>query len=186
MAFGLLILRLVIGVIFIGHGAQKLFGLFGGGGRRGTERMVASLGFRGAGALAVLAGVAEFFGGLLVLLGLVTPFGAAAIIGMMTAAIVTVHVPRGFWNTNGGIEFPLALMAAAACLSFTGPGRISLDAVAGLDWRGLATGFFVVAVGVGAGAIVSFLGRERPTALGFGEGEEEHRGGLENRPREPA
>ena len=94
MDIGLLILRLVIGTLFIGHGTQKLFGWWNGGGPAGTARFFDQVGFRPAPPLAIVAGLTETGGGSLITLGLLTPLGAAGVIGVMTAAGVVVHVPR--------------------------------------------------------------------------------------------
>ena len=106
MAFGMLLLRVVVGLTLAAHGSQKLFGAFGGGGIRGTAGFFGQLGFRNAPAFAVLAGLGELVGGLLLALGLLTPFGAAAAIAVMGVAIVTVHLGKGFFATNGGFELP--------------------------------------------------------------------------------
>jgi putative oxidoreductase len=126
-ALGLLILRLVVGLILVGHGAQKLFGWWGGPGMNGWTRMVQKLRIRPAQPWAWVAALAEFGGGILLALGFLSPLGSLAIAGSMLVAIVTVHLPRGFWVTKGGYEFNLALLAAVAELALTGPGIYSLD-----------------------------------------------------------
>lgn len=113
MSYGLLLLRLVIGGVMAAHGSQKLFGWFGGGGIDGTATMFASVGFRPPRPYAMLAGAAELLGGLLLAIGFLTPLGAAAVMGMMLAAIGTVHGPKGFSNTKGGWEFNVTLAIAA-------------------------------------------------------------------------
>jgi len=100
MDLGLLVLRAVVGLLFAGHGAQKLFGVFGGGGLEGTAGMFDNIGLRPGSVHARAAGSAEFMGGLLLAVGLFTPFAAAAVIAIMTVAVVTVHAPNGIWNTN--------------------------------------------------------------------------------------
>ncbi len=127
MAIGLLLLRLVLGVLLAGHGAQKLFGSFGGHGLKGTSGFLATMGLRPAGMWAFLAGISEFGGGVLLALGLLTPLGAIAIIAAMLVAILTVHSQK-LWVTEGGMEYNLVLIASAAALALTGPGRFSLDA----------------------------------------------------------
>jgi putative oxidoreductase len=127
-ALGLLILRLVVGLILAGHGAQKLFGWWGGPGMTRWTQIVQSLRIRPAGPWAWAAALAEFGGGIFLALGLLTPLAAAAIAGSMIVAVVTVHLPKGFWVAKGGYEFNLALLAAVAALALTGPGAYSLDA----------------------------------------------------------
>jgi putative oxidoreductase len=161
MPIGLLLLRLVVGAVFIGHGTQKLLGWFGGGGPDGTAGMIGALGYRSARTMAMLAGTAEALGGLLLVLGFLTPFGCVAIIGVMTNAILAVHAPKGFWNTGGGFEFPLVLLVAAAALGFTGPGKISIDRAIGFVLRGPITGIVVLLAGIVAGVAVYVLGRYR-------------------------
>src|SRR5204862_5519846 len=107
-----LLLRLVVGLTFSAHGAQKLFGAFGGGGLDGTAQMFEKLGLRPGWLHARFAGTAEFAGGLLLALGLFTTPAAAALTAVMIAAVVTVHVRNGFFVTNGGFEYNLALVAA--------------------------------------------------------------------------
>lgn len=126
---GLLIMRLVVGIAFIGHGAQKLFGWFGGYGPKGTGGWMESIGIKPGVAMAVLAGLMELVGGLLFTLGLLTPLAAVLLILTMLGAIVKVHAPNGFWSTANGIEFPLILVAVAAGVALAGPGSISLDAL---------------------------------------------------------
>ena len=98
MDLGLLVIRLAVGLLFVGHGAQKLFGVFGGGGLEGTAGMFDSIGLRPGWLHARAAGTAELLGGALLALGLFTPVAAAALIAMMTAAVITVHGPNGIWN----------------------------------------------------------------------------------------
>jgi len=127
IALGLLILRLVVGLTIAGHGAQKLFGWWGGPGMTGWTQMVAKLRIRPAHPWAWVAALAEFGGGVLLALGLLTPLAAVAIAGSMIIAIVTVHLPRGFWVTKGGYEYNLVVLAVMAALSLTGAGTYSLD-----------------------------------------------------------
>jgi putative oxidoreductase len=151
---GLLILRLVLGSVFIGHGTQKLFGWFGGHGLKGTGSFIETQGYRPGVPLALFAGLAEAGGGSLLVLGLLTPLGSAAIVGMMLNAILSVHLKNGFWNANGGFEFNLVNAAAATALAFIGPGRYSLDNAFGLSLSGVAYGLGALVLGVGVGLLI--------------------------------
>ena len=124
---GLLVLRLALGIIFLAHGAQKLFGAFGGGGIAGTAGFFGSIGVPMPQLMAVVVAVFEFLGGLLVLIGFLTPLAGLMITGVMAGAIVTFHMSKGFFAGNGGIEFPLILLASGLALVFTGPGRFSVE-----------------------------------------------------------
>ena len=126
---GLLVLRLVLGLTFVGHGGQKLFGWFGGPGLKGTMAMTGRLGMRPVWFWGLLAALSEFGGGVLLAFGLLSPLGSLGIIAAMLVAITQVHWVKGFWNTKGGFEFPLVNLAAALALALTGPGVYSLDAV---------------------------------------------------------
>ena len=124
MNLGLLVLRMVAGLTFAGHGAQKLFGVFGGAGLEKTAAGFDRMGLRPGKLHAPLAGGAELFGGLALTLGLLTPFATAALVGVMTAAVITVHLRNGFWSTNGGFEFNLVLAAAVFALAGVWCGRV--------------------------------------------------------------
>ena len=152
MEFGILTLRLVVGLTIAAHGAQKLFGWFGGYGLEGTGGFLERLGFRPGRLQAALSGLAEAGGGLLLALGLATPVAAAAIVSVMFVAIVSVHLAKGFFNMNGGFELPLVLLASAAAVAFTGPGAISLDGLLGLGWQGTGWGIASLAAGLLMGA----------------------------------
>jgi putative oxidoreductase len=121
---GLLLLRLTLGVVFFAHGAQKLFGSFGGGGVSGTGAFFEQSGLTPGEPLAVLAGSGELVGGILLALGLMSRLGAVAVGTSMVIAIVAVHLPGPL---IGGFELPLALLAAAGVVLLGGPGRLSLD-----------------------------------------------------------
>ena len=129
---GLLILRIALGGLFFVHGAQKLFGWFGGHGLAGHVGFMESLGIRPARLLGLVSALGEFFGGSGVLCGFLTPIAAAGLIGSMAVAIIKVHWPKGFFNHDGGIEFPLILAVAAFVIGLIGPGRFSLDRAFGL------------------------------------------------------
>ena len=122
MEVALLGLRLVVGLTFAAHGAQKVFGLFGGGGISGTAAAFDQIGLHPTRLQAWVAGMAELAGGLLLAVGLATPFAAAVLIGTMVAAVLTVHLRSGFFNTSNGYEYNLVLAAAAFALAGTGPG----------------------------------------------------------------
>ena len=132
MAYGLLLLRVVGGLTIAAHGVQKLFGWFGGGGVRGTAGFFENIGFRPPLALAVLAGLGET-GGLLFAAGFLTPLAALGMTIVMLTAIAVVHWSKGFFNTNGGLEFPLSLATIAIAVATTGPGRFSIDRAIGWD-----------------------------------------------------
>jgi putative oxidoreductase len=148
MTIGLLILRVVIGITMAAHAAQKLFGWFGGGGIAGTAQFMEQLGFRPGRLHAVLAGLVEAGGGLLLAAGLVTPLAAAMIISVMLVATATVHSAHGFFIQNGGYEYNLTLAAGALALAFTGPGALSLDAALGIVWSGPVWGLAAFALGL--------------------------------------
>ena len=157
MEIGLLLLRVVVGALLIGHGTQKLFGWFGGHGLAGVAGWFHSIGFRPSRPMAVVAGLGEAVGGLLLLLGLLTPLGAAAVVGTLLVAAST-HLPK-VWSTDGGLELPLTFAAVGAALAFTGPGDLSLDAALGLDLAGLGWGALAVVAGVLGAALVALSAR---------------------------
>jgi putative oxidoreductase len=136
MELGLLVLRVVVGALFLGHGSQKLFGSFGGSGLEGTGGFFESLGLHPGRRLALAAGLAEMAGGLLFALGLLTPLAAALIIAVMSIAIASVHWPNGLWVSKGGFEYNLVLIAVAFSVTSIGAGRWSLDRLLGLDVAG--------------------------------------------------
>lgn len=122
-----LILRLPLGVIFSAHGAQKLFGWFGGYGLEGTGQFMASMGLNPGILMAALAGSAEFFGGIALIVGLLTRPAAAVLAFTMLVAIFSVHISNGIFMANNGYEFALALFAATVSLVVSGGGFLSLD-----------------------------------------------------------
>jgi putative oxidoreductase len=148
---GLLILRAAVGFSMAGHGAQKLFGWFGGPGLKGTGAHFENLGFRPGVPFAAAAGLSEFAGGILLAIGLLTPFGAAAVLAPMLVAIGSVHLKNRFFAMANGIEYPFLYAAVAISLAFTGAGAFSFDAAIGL-------GFVNDAYVVGGILMVTVLG----------------------------
>jgi putative oxidoreductase len=148
MDTGRLIIRIVVGLTLAAHGAQKLFGTFGGRGLDGTGRMFEALGFRPGKLFAGVAGLGETGGGLALAFGLLTPLAAGVVAATMIVAIVSVHLDKGFFTHNGGYEFPLMIGAVALGIALTGPGKLSLDAMLGLSFSGTRWGLLSLAMGV--------------------------------------
>ena len=140
--------RVIIGLLFVGHGTQKLFGWFGGGGPDGTADMFDSIGLQPGRRNALVAGAAEAGGGLLFAFGAATPLAAAALSSVMISAIKTVHWEKGVWSSQGGYEYNLVLLASLYAIADVGPGTISLDALRGKNRSGAH--WALMAVGVGA------------------------------------
>jgi putative oxidoreductase len=134
----MILLRVVLGLALAAHGSQKLFGSFGGSGPTGTRKFFAGLGFRTPLVMAFVAGLSELGGGLLFALGLATPLAALALTVVMLNAIGTVHWKKGYFNSAGGYEYNLLIIATAVAVTATGPGRFSLDHAFG--WAGRITG----------------------------------------------
>jgi putative oxidoreductase len=155
MAYGMILLRVVAGLALAAHGSQKLFGSFGGSGTAGTRTFFAGLGFRTPLAMAFIAGLSELGGGLLFAFGLLTPFAALALTVVMLNAIGTVHWRKGFFNSAGGYEYNLLIIATALAVTAGGPGRFSLDAALGWverisgPWWALAIGGLASLVALG-------------------------------------
>jgi putative oxidoreductase len=153
MSIGLLIVRLVVGLTLAAHGAQKLFGWFGGGGIAGTGAGLEHLGFRPGRVQAALAGVIEVGGGLFVAAGLLTPAAAASVVAVMIVAAVSAHLRNGFFAQNGGFEYAFVLGAVALGLAFTGPGSLSVDHALGLSLSGLTWGTAALIAGLVGGTV---------------------------------
>ena len=125
--WGALALRIPVGIIFVAHGALKLFGWFGGYGLEGTGQWMDSIGLSPGIIMALLAGAAEFFGGLALIVGLLVRPAAAVLAFAMLIAIFSVHIGNGLFMSNNGYEFGLALLAVSVSLLFSGAGRASVD-----------------------------------------------------------
>lgn len=150
MDAGLLLARMVFGLLMAAHGTQKLFGWFGGYGLAGTGGFFEGLGFRPGRVFAAAAGATEVTAGLLLALGLLGPLGPALIISVMVVAIATVHWQHGLFAQDSGIEVPLLYAVASAALALTGAGAYSIDALLGLTWPAEVV-WTVLAFGVLAG-----------------------------------
>lgn len=129
---GLLVLRVVVGGTLAAHGAQKAFGWWGGPGPSGWTATIARMGFRPAPLFAALSIAAEL-AGVLLAVGFLTPLVGLVLIGQVVVIIGKAHLAKGFWNSKGGFEFALSLLAGVVALVLTGPGRYSVDALVGLD-----------------------------------------------------
>ncbi|MGW7019082.1 DoxX family protein [Streptomyces decoyicus] len=152
---GLLLLRLTVGLILAGHGAQKLFGFFGGHGLTATGKGFEALGYRPGEFYAGLAGTSEVLGGLGLAAGLLTPLAAAALIGVMINAMA-LSASQGLWAVSGGIEYPLTIAVVALTVAATGPGRFALDRPFRWGNGGLrSAAFALVAGGVGAAIVLA-------------------------------
>jgi putative oxidoreductase len=163
MDLGRLLLRLVIGGLFIGHGTQKLFGWFGGSGLEATGQGFESLGLTPGRRNALAAGITETAGGASLALGLATPLAAAGLTGVMLTAIRTLHLKNGPWNTNGGYEYNAVLIAALLGLAEAGPGRWSLDRTFKMERSGLVWLLAALAAGT-AGSLSATAIAHRPGA----------------------
>ena len=161
MSYGILLLRLVVGLAFVGHGTQKLFGWFGGYGPKGTGGFFASQCYRSPVMMAVLAGLAQSGGGTLLALGLATPLAGALLAIVMINAIGSVTFKKAFML---GSELEIAYLTIAVSLAATGPGRFSIDRAIG--WDDDISGVWCGVAALGAALVVSFLtltlGRTRP------------------------
>ncbi|MFE0020343.1 DoxX family protein [Amycolatopsis sp. NPDC059021] len=158
---GLALLRVPAGLLLMGHGAQKLFGWFGGDGPEGSGKGLESLGYRHGKAMAILAGLVEIAAGAGLALGLLTPLAAAATIGTMVNAAVSAHGSNGLWAQNGGYEYPLVIGTLAAGLAMHGPGKVSIDGLFGFAETGFWWGIGAIVLGVLAAA-GALGGRRKP------------------------
>ncbi|MDI2128294.1 DoxX family protein [Yinghuangia seranimata] len=156
MDTGILILRLLVGLLVAGHGVQKVSRRLGGKGLDGGVEEFRSDGFRGGVLTALAAGGGQIGSGLLLAAGFLTPLAAAGAVGVMTVAL-TVKWRNGLWVQNDGYEYPLVLIGAAVALSATGPGAWSLDAAFGLTAYPLWWSAVVLAAGVGCGLLTRLV-----------------------------
>ncbi len=166
MNVGLLVARLVFGTLMAAHGSQKLFGWFGGYGLAGTGGFFEGLGFRPGRLFATAAGLSEWFGGILLAVGLVEPAAAATVMAVMIVAAGSVHWGNGLFAASNGIEVPLLYGAAAATLALTGPGAYSIDAALGFAsfWTP-ALKAAVLTLGVAGGLANLILRRPTPQVV---------------------
>ena len=165
MSYGILFLRVVVGLIFFAHGAQKLLGWYGGPGLGGIESWLRGMGFRMPGVMALMVALSET-SGILFALGLLTPFAALAMTAAMVVAVGSVHWKNGLFAGNQGYELNLALAAAAICVAAAGPGRFSVDRAIGWDdnLSGLWWGVGALGVALLTGLVILTAFRTRPPA----------------------
>ena len=173
MDLGRIVIRGIVGPLFIGHGTQKLFGWFQGAGLEGTGGFFESLGLKPGKPQAAAAGAAETAGGALLLLGALTPLAASLISGSMITAVRTAHAGKGPWVTGGGYEYNLVLLGAMAAIAQRGPGRPSVDCAVFPDLKGTKWAIAQLA----AAAAGSFAA----TQLAPSPPEEEQAGGANGR-----
>ena len=160
MDLGRIVIRGVVGPLFVGHGSQKLFGWFEGGGLEGTAGFLEGrLGLKPGKAHAAAAGLSEAGGGALLALGALTPVAAAMLTGTMLTAMRTAHAGKGPWASSGGWEYPLVLIGAAAAIAQRGPGTPSVDAKLLPNFKG--TRWAAAALAAGAlGSVLATATRE--------------------------
>jgi putative oxidoreductase len=166
MEYGILLLRLVVGLLVAAHGTRRLFGWFGGRGRTETVEYFASLGYRWPGVAWLIAGAGELIGGLLLAVGLATPLAALLIAVVALSAIAVARWRRGLFVAHGGFELDIVLVAVVISITVTGPLRLSLDRLIGWDERitGLTWGAGTLALAVLLAFFTATLGRARPEA----------------------
>jgi putative oxidoreductase len=163
LSVGLLIARLVVGLLIAAHGSQKLFGWFGGHGLQATGEFFGQMGFRPGNLFATTAALGEFVSGLLIASGFLGPIGPALLLAVMIVAAISVHWRNGLFASENGVEVPLLYATAAVGLALAGPGRYSLDAIFGLTplWTPtLIWGALVVGI---VGGVVNLAIRGRPS-----------------------
>lgn len=160
---GMLALRAIVGLTLAGHGAQKVFGWREGPGPVAWRGVMERMGMRPPQVWAVLSMGTELVGGLLLAIGFLTPLAAGALAGMLIVIIGRVHLPKGFWNKAGGLEFPLSLLGGVIALSLAGPGSISIDRAVGLTY-GDALDVVLLGLGLIVGLAAFELPRWSPSA----------------------
>jgi len=160
ISLALLVLRVAFGLIVAAHGAQKVFGWWGGSGFAGWTGALKSMRIRPAMPFAVASAASELLGGLALAVGFLTPLVAFGIIATQLVAITLIHIPQGFWTSKGGYEFNLAIVAAMFAVAIAGPGAYSLDGLFGINFPEPAT-FIVLAILTILGAGVA-LGTRTP------------------------
>ncbi|MFF4352606.1 DoxX family protein [Streptomyces sp. NPDC001530] len=151
--WGLLLIRLTFGLLMAAHGAQKLFGFFGGAGLTATGKGFADLGYHPGNLFAVIGGLSEFLGGLGLAVGLFTPLAAAALIGVMINAMATVTGAHGLWEADGGVEYSVCIAVVALAIAAIGPGRLALDRF----FRWGAGGWGEAAFALGLGGVAAAI-----------------------------
>jgi putative oxidoreductase len=172
MSFALFVLRALLGALFVGHGAQKLAGKFGGHGPEGTGQFFDGIGLRPGKPMAYAAGASEVGGGALLAAGLATPLAAAGITSVMSTAIWTVHRPNGPWADRGGYEYNTVIIAALFAIVAGGPGTLSLDALRGRAQWGFPMALAALAAGVGSSAALIATAQGDPDASAAPSGPE--------------
>lgn len=173
MKIGRLLLRIIVGSLFIGHGSQKLFGWFGGYGLDATSEAFEGMGMRPGRRNAIAAGATETGAGTALALGFATPMAAAGITSVMLTAIHRVHLKNGPWATNGGYEYNLVLIAAALALAEVGPGEHSLDHALGTERSGPAWALAALALGAAGAVGAHVLAGSQPASAEPGQEQEQ-------------
>lgn len=163
MDAGLLMVRMVVGLVMAAHGAQKAFGWFGGYGLAGTAGFMESLGFRPGRFFAAAASGTEIVGGVLLALGFLGPLGPALIVSVMIVAIATVHWTHGLFAQNNGFELPLVYAVTAAAIALVGNGAYSVDALLSLTWAPEVV-YAVLAIGIVGGVANLAIRKTAPAA----------------------
>jgi putative oxidoreductase len=164
MSIGPLIVRVVVGSLFVGHGMQKLAGWFGGSGIEGTEKMMDKLDLQPSRSNAVASGATEAVCGGMLVAGLATRIAGAGLVATMVTAVRTVHWRNGVWNSNRGWEYNAVLIASLFALVEAGPGAVSMDAARGRVRSGFGWAFGALAAGAAASTAVVEFGRRNAQA----------------------